>query len=138
MADAMRVLVAGSSDLKEKFVPTAKELGERLMKETRYILVTGGLRSRGTERLAVDGLVAEAALAGLHSPLEAQGRIVTILPERDRDFPRVRIGRVVNVPHSDVRMRRNSMVLTSDAVIIIAGNKGSGRSPNWPILPESH
>jgi hypothetical protein len=121
----MRVLVAGSSDLDAEFVPAVKELGERLMKETGYILVTGGLKSRGTERLAVDGLVAEAALAALGSDLEAQARIVTILPERDRDFPRIKIGRVVSVAHADARMRRNSMVLTSDAVVIVRGSEGS-------------
>ena len=129
MADAMRVLVAGSSDFrspKKEFIQTARRLGERLMKKTRYILVTGGLRSRGTEQLAVDGLVAEAALAALdNNNLEAQSRIMTILPEKDKKFPRVKIGSVVNVAHADVRMRRNSMVLTSDAVVIIGGNKGS-------------
>jgi hypothetical protein len=98
------------------------------MKETRFTLVTGGLESRGAgSRPALDGIVVRAAFQALSSiGTEARSRIVTILPASEvPGFTRVEIGQIVRVPHADLRMRRNSMVLKSDAVVIISGDQGT-------------
>ena len=97
------------------------------MTKTGYTLVTGGLagRLRNGRVDAVNGIVAEAARSALKDDIEAKERIMTILPEMDREFPRVVIGQVVPISHADRPMRRQSMVLKSDAVVIIGGNDGT-------------
>lgn len=125
MAQATKVFVTGSSELPDNQIEFALELGERLMKETSAILVTGGLASRGEgKRPAVDSFVAEAARRALASDAEAMARIITMLPEPGRDhdgLERIQIGCVVHVSYAGPRTRRYSMVLSSDAVVAIGG-----------------
>ena len=83
MPGFMKVLVTGSSELPEKHVAIARELGRSLMTETSFALVTGGLSSKEPyQRLALDRVVADAAAEGLHNdPQATQQRIMTILPD---------------------------------------------------------
>jgi predicted Rossmann-fold nucleotide-binding protein len=122
-----RILVTGSSQLPEEHKGFASDLGARLIAETSSVLVTGGLVSTGEgPLLAVDGLVANAALAAARDDVAARSRIITMLPESDvSGFQRIQAGTVVRVAYSEPRTRRYSMVLTSDAVVGICGGKAT-------------
>jgi predicted Rossmann-fold nucleotide-binding protein len=128
MTQTNKVLAVGSSELPDDLVGVGRELGQRLIGETQFTLVTGGLASRGTgKRDALDRVVASGALEVLGgSASEAHARIVTLLPESDvREFVRFSIGSTIRVAYADLRMRRYSMVLTSDAVVVIGGGKAT-------------
>lgn len=121
---AARVVVTGAGRLPIEDEAIARELGQRLMSETTWTLITGGLRKwRGSPHLALDGVVAEAAFDALGRSVEAsQSRILTMLPEeRHDDLERFEIGSVVRSRYSTARTRRYSMVLTSDAVVAVNG-----------------
>jgi len=125
MIRALKVFVTGSSELPPEHVGFAEELGERLMKETGFVLVTGGLSSKGQDkRTALDKIVVNAACRALKgAPESVRSRIVTILPGIDTGvFERFSIGTIVHVAYADSRVRRHSMVLTSDAVVAINGS----------------
>lgn len=121
---AGRVFVTGASRLPVADEDLARELGRRLMTETTWTLITGGLRKwTGSTQLALDGVVAEAAFdaVGRSIPV-SQSRILTMLPEEPRDdLERFEIGSVVRARYSTARTRRYSMVLTSDAVVAVSG-----------------
>jgi predicted Rossmann-fold nucleotide-binding protein len=122
----MKVLITGSSALPDKYEAFAKELGRRLIRETSFVLVTGGLSSKAPhERPALDQIVTNAALEALGGDSQtAQARIMTILPDPTRDFHgarRFNVGDSIIMPQADVRTRRYSLVLSSDAVVAING-----------------
>ncbi|MCX6904299.1 MAG: hypothetical protein NTW03_12640, partial [Verrucomicrobia bacterium] len=122
----MKVLVTGSSALPEEQVALAVELGQRLMRETSFVLVTGGLSSKEPhERRALDQIVSDAAVDALENdPQKIRARIMTILPDPRKDFKGARrfsVGDVITIPHANVRTRRYSLVVSSDAVIAING-----------------
>jgi predicted Rossmann-fold nucleotide-binding protein len=126
MLEPMKVLVTGSSALPIEHLAFATEFGTRLIRETPYVLVTGGLLSKEPhERLALDHLVSDAAVQALDDGLQAaRARIMTILPDPKKDFRgarRLSVGDVVTVPHANVRTRRYSLVMNSDAVVAING-----------------
>lgn len=124
MLRAIRVLVTGASELAEEYLGFAQELGQQLMKETPFVLVTGGLAAKkGSSRTALDKVVAESAFNALGRSVEAaQSRIITILPESDHPkLERFEIGSVVRMSYCDSRTRRYSMVLTSDAIVAVNG-----------------
>jgi hypothetical protein len=126
MLGPIRVLVTGSSALPDQYIPLARELGRRLMRETPFVLVTGGLLSKEPhDRLALDGIVSQAAVHELGGdPQQTLARITTILPDPRRDFcgaRRFSLGDVITVPHADVRTRRYSLVVSSAAVVALNG-----------------
>lgn len=128
MVGPVRVLVSGASELPQTQIEFAREIGRRLMTDTGFVLVTGGLRSKGPNlQPALDGIVVDAALSALGNFEEAaRSRIETIVPESDvTDFDRFTIGTQIRVPHANLRMRRHSMVLSSDAVVAINGDKAT-------------
>ena len=51
MIRAMKVFVTGASELPEEHVGFARELGRRLMTETGFVLITGGLESKNQSTL---------------------------------------------------------------------------------------
>lgn len=124
MVSATKVFVTGASRFPQEHAGFARELGHRLMKETNFVLITGGLAStRDSDAPALDQVVAQAAFDALDRSVEAsQSRIITMLPESDpQDLPRFEIGSVVRVDYAGRRTRRYSMVLTSDAVVAVNG-----------------
>jgi predicted Rossmann-fold nucleotide-binding protein len=128
MVRAIRIFVTGASALREEYVAFARELGHRLMKDTGFVLVTGSLASKaGSTLQTVDKVVAEAAFEALGRSREsAQSRIITILPDNDKPgLSRFEMGAVVRVSYAGIRTRRYSMVLTSDAIIAVSGDKAT-------------
>lgn len=126
MVGPVRILVTGASELPQEHLDFARELGRLLMVKTGFVLVTGGLRSKGgTQQPALDGIVVDAAFDAIDKSVEAaRSRIETIVPERDRSgLVRVSTGTLIQVSQSNPRMRRHSMVLRSDAVIAVNGGK---------------
>lgn len=141
---AGRVFVTGASRLPAEDEALARELGQRLMTETTWTLITGGLRKRRTSsHLALDGVVAEAAFDALGRSLaSSQSRIVTMLPEaQHEDLERFEIGSVIRARYSTARTRRYSMVLTSDAVVAVNGGSATkqvlelGYAAERPLVP---
>ena len=133
MIEAKKVLVTGSAGLSERYIDLVREFGRRLMKETDFILITGGLESKGHgDLLSVDCLVANAAYDALDRSHEiAQSRIMTILPDiENTGYPRFAIGKVVRIPRLQLRARRYLMVLTSDAVVAFNGSKATKENIN--------
>ncbi|MFC1597117.1 hypothetical protein ACFL5Q_04145 [Planctomycetota bacterium] len=128
MIQPPRILVAGGSRLPQECFAFATELGRSLMVDTGYVLVTGGLKRREPDTVATDFVVATAASAAVEQTSESpKSRIVTVLPETDvPTFERFRFGTVLEVGHSNVNARRFSMALTSNALVTIHGDKGTG------------
>jgi predicted Rossmann-fold nucleotide-binding protein len=127
MIQPVRVLVAGASRLPKEFAPFAKQLGRALMRDSNFVLVTGGMKKRDGHTLATDFVAADAALAALKQINEpSNSRIMTLLPESEvTTVERFRLGKMLQIRHTNPHNRRFSMVLTSTAVVTIHGDQGT-------------
>lgn len=128
MIEGVRVYVNGRAELPEEYGDFARELGRRLMEETSFVLVTGGLaRKKSAVLCACDKIIAEAARDALKgSPQAVQSRVITMVPAVDpSDVERFAIGKFIRVSYAGSRARRHSMVLSSDAVVAINGKQGT-------------
>jgi len=139
-----KILVSGSSRLSPEFHPFAEALGREIIESTDWVLITGGLKRAEEGFLATDYLVANSALnAANELNIDPNQRIITMLPQRDRDgVERIDFGKEIQVKHSRTKTRRYSMVLTSDAVFAIGGSiEGTGENIDLayiagiPVLP---
>jgi predicted Rossmann-fold nucleotide-binding protein len=137
------VLVTGSARLSDDLVEFARALGRRIMAESDFVLVTGGLKQIEEGRTTADYEVVQGALGGL---LESRGdsteRILTLVPEREfKEAKRFDDGKVERVKYSGLRSRRYAMVHRSDAVIAIEGHGATKENIDlaWtlgkPLLP---
>lgn len=148
MPNPDKILVCGSSSLTIQLHPFAQALGRAIVETSDLVLITGGFKegiSKDglTKPLGTDFLVASSAMEALYTlNIDASQRIITMLPQSDFDsIRRFPYGHVVIVKKSNLRSRRYSMVLTSDAVIAIEGHDGTEEIIDlaWvagkPILP---
>src|SRR4051794_15525853 len=110
-----RLLITGSGTLPERYHPLAEHLGRRLIEDTEFVLVTGGVRAESGKPLSVDFVVAGAAAQAAGTPERAAERILTVLPdlsERSED-ERFELGTVARHVGYDRKMRRFRMALDS-------------------------
>jgi len=139
---AARVLIAGTGEADEYLQAIGYALGQRLITDTRYVLMTGGLESRGGDGEPIDFSIIKGAREGIKTTHEDPStRILTILPAHEREgrkrFPD---GTTVRVELAGTKARRYAMTLACDVMIGIAGkNTGDLYEMAWvagkPLLP---
>ncbi len=131
------ILVAGSKDLKEFHElkrSFAEKMGAAIVNEPDWRLITGGAKGVGENDFS-GGIDFHAALGAqkILNNLEIENeKIITLHPRDDRDdlfhIGRVSLGRAKSTP-----ARRFEMVSRADAVIVIAGQEGSGQIIEYSI-----
>ncbi len=127
MIDSRKILISGSSRLNPDLIPFVEGLGRSIILNTDFQIITGGLQEREKGIPTTDFVVASGAMKGVEEiKCDPQERIITMLPqELTNDFKRFRFGKVIEVHKSNLKSRRFSMVLSSDAVVTIGGLKGT-------------
>jgi len=113
--------------LPERYHSLVEQLARRLIEETEFVLVTGGVRAKSGRPASVDFVVANAAAHAAGTSERAAERILTVLPdlsERSED-ERFELGTVARHVGYDRKMRRFRMVLDSSGVVAIHGGEGT-------------
>lgn len=143
MFNTRKILICGSSRLPANLEKFAWTLGYRLILNTEYQIITGGLKERAEGISTSDFMVIDGAKKALiEKKLVPRERIITMLPQADvSKVQRFKEGQIIEVQKSNLKSRRYSMVLSCDAVIAICGDKGTDEIIDlaWiagkPILP---
>lgn len=131
------ILVAGSKQLKdfhELKRSFAQGIGAAIVKEPDWRLLTGGAKGAGENDLSggIDFHAALGAQQALNDPVIEKEKIITLHPRDNRNdlfhIGQVYFGRAKSTP-----ARRFEMVSRADAVIVIAGEEGSGQIIEYSI-----
>ena len=122
-----KIFATGGSMLPPDVIPFANALGKHLITDSECQIITGGLKRRDSQSTAADWEYVFGALEGSKTAqVNPTERIITMLPKEGPSCrERFYAGKVLNMHRTHPRARRYSMVLASDAVVAIGGDKGT-------------
>lgn len=139
-----QLLICGSRKLQSEddFSRLTREIGRRLVRDTKWRIITGGYGSLGERLETVDELVVSGAADVLSKSSAApRDRIVTLIPGNTVGNKYFRYGKTVVVSQATPRERRAEMVRRADLVLAIGGGAGSADiidqayAADKPLLP---
>ncbi len=131
------ILVAGSKDLRELHEVKrsfAEKMGAAIVNEPDWRLITGGAKGVGENDFTggIDFHAAFGAQKAINNPVIENEKIITLHP-RDNRTDLFHIGLVFLERAKSTPARRFELVSRADAVIVIAGQEGSGQIIEYSI-----